>query len=115
MSICGILDRCLMSSRLRVDGNLARKELERFFQPFLEADARFPTQQGAGFRDVGAAAGGVVDGQRLKAQFALGAGYLQNRLRALRGSVNSVGLPMFTGRCSLERDRRTMPSIRSST
>src|ERR1035437_4564738 len=29
--------------------------------------------------------------------------------------VNSFGLPMFTGRCSSERERSRMPSIRSST
>src|ERR1035438_10288711 len=66
--------------------NLAREKLERFCQALLERGPRLPTQQGASFRDVWAAAGWVVLGQGFKAQVALRASHFEDGLRALEDS-----------------------------
>src|ERR1017187_1582477 len=77
---------------LRAGSSLAPEEFQRLAQSFPESNLWLPAQQGAGLGDVGAAAGGVVLGQRLKAQRALRAGYLQHGLGALEdGEFAEIG------------------------
>jgi hypothetical protein len=56
--------------RFRGSLKLAFEEVEGSDEAFFERDLGFPAKEGAGFGDVGAAAGWVVLGQGLKAEFA---------------------------------------------
>lgn len=57
--------RCALKTSHGLGGEAGLKVGEGSFETFAEGDFWLPVEQGAGFGDVGAAAGGVVLGEGL--------------------------------------------------